>query len=98
MLQSTEQPCLRMILSNTEELHDKIDSLLERIRLLEDALRTLQASVSPQPHPLLAAPTTDSILSTIHVYPVQDDRAIHHHRPSTMEDHQEDDILDSFGL
>ncbi|OCB83976.1 hypothetical protein A7U60_g8647 [Sanghuangporus baumii] len=83
----------RMILSNTEELHDKIDSLLERIRILEDALKTLQASVSSEPHPLLTAPTTDSILSTIHVYPVRDDRAAH--RPSTAED--EEDILDSFG-
>ena len=43
-----------MILANTEELHDQIESLQERIRALEDALRALQASVSTQPHPLLA--------------------------------------------
>lgn len=43
----------RLILANTEELHDRIDTLCARIRELEDALRTLQASVSTSPHPLL---------------------------------------------
>lgn len=42
-----------MILSNTEELHEKIETLHARIRNLEEALRALQASVSTQPHPLL---------------------------------------------
>ncbi len=42
-----------MILKNTEELHENIDSLCMRVRELEEALRVLQASVSSQPHPLL---------------------------------------------
>ena len=84
-----------MILSNTEELHDKIESLLERIRLLEDALRTLQASVSTQPHPLLVAPTTESLLSTIHTTAHQTAPA--QQRPTPAED-EEDDISDSFGM
>ncbi|KAG6919080.1 hypothetical protein DXG01_009333 [Tephrocybe rancida] len=43
----------RLVLANTEELHDRIESLCGRIRELETALRTLQQSVSDQPHPLL---------------------------------------------
>ncbi|KAF7783869.1 transcriptional regulator family: Fungal Specific TF [Agaricus bisporus var. burnettii] len=43
----------RMILANTDELHDRIDHLTSHIRELEGALRTLQASVSNDPHPLL---------------------------------------------
>jgi hypothetical protein len=47
----------RLILANTEELHDRIETLCVRIRELENALRTLQESVSPDPHPLLQAPS-----------------------------------------
>lgn len=43
----------RMVLANTEELHDQIDNLCVRIRSLEHALETLQKTVSDQPHPLL---------------------------------------------
>lgn len=42
-----------MILANTDELHDRIDHLTSYIRELEGALRTLQAEVSSDPHPLL---------------------------------------------
>ena len=42
-----------MVLANTEELHEKIDRLCSRVRELEDALRTLQSTVSDQSHPLL---------------------------------------------
>jgi hypothetical protein len=43
----------KMILANTEELHDRIDAVSARNRELENALRTLQESLSDQPHPLL---------------------------------------------
>ncbi|KAJ6617446.1 fungal-specific transcription factor domain-containing protein [Mycena sp. CBHHK59/15] len=43
----------RLFLANTEELHDRIDYLCARIRDLEDALRTLQETVSDRPHSLL---------------------------------------------
>ena len=66
-----------MILANTEELHDQIEALLDRVKLLEDALRTLQASVSTQPHPLLSdvnhdilhlpVPSSFSTISTVSV-------------------------------
>ncbi|KAF7340940.1 Zn(2)-C6 fungal-type domain-containing protein [Mycena sanguinolenta] len=45
----------RLVLANTEELHHRIENLVARIRDLEDALRTLQESVSHDPHPLLRA-------------------------------------------
>ncbi|KAJ7610086.1 fungal-specific transcription factor domain-containing protein [Roridomyces roridus] len=43
----------RLVLANTEELHDRIENLCGRIRELEDALRALQETVSDRPHPLL---------------------------------------------
>ncbi|TCD70534.1 hypothetical protein EIP91_002880 [Steccherinum ochraceum] len=44
----------RFILANTEQLHDKIKSMSERIRQLEEALRNVQSQLSPNEHPLLA--------------------------------------------
>ena len=67
-----------MILANTEELHDKVETLLERIRLLEDALRALQSMVSTQPHPLLVNSLSGSNNSTsaIPVVLVQPDKVV----------------------
>ncbi|CEL61942.1 putative transcriptional regulatory protein C1F7,11c OS=Schizosaccharomyces pombe (strain 972 / ATCC 24843) GN=SPAC1F7.11c PE=4 SV=1 [Rhizoctonia solani AG-1 IB] len=41
------------VLANTEELHEKIIQLQDRISSLENGLATLQATHSSQPHPLL---------------------------------------------
>ncbi|KAG1880645.1 fungal-specific transcription factor domain-containing protein [Suillus tomentosus] len=43
----------RFILANTEQLHAKIIQMSDRIRQLEDALETVQAKCSSDPHPLL---------------------------------------------
>ncbi|PCH34306.1 hypothetical protein WOLCODRAFT_95215 [Wolfiporia cocos MD-104 SS10] len=43
----------RLALADAEELHKKIERLRERSAALEEALRTLQAAVSDEPHPLL---------------------------------------------
>ncbi|KAG6810785.1 hypothetical protein H0H92_010352 [Tricholoma furcatifolium] len=43
----------RFILANTGQLHEKITLLSDRVRDLEDALQTLQATQSIHPHPLL---------------------------------------------
>lgn len=43
----------RLVLANTEELHERIENLSSRIRELETALRALQHTVSDDPHPLL---------------------------------------------
>lgn len=44
----------RLVLSGTEELHDKIDQMASRNRELENALRDLQKKVSDDSHPLLS--------------------------------------------
>ncbi|KAF5330267.1 hypothetical protein D9758_014459 [Tetrapyrgos nigripes] len=44
----------RFILANTEQLHQRNDLLTERVRQLEEALRSLQATCSSDPHPLLS--------------------------------------------
>ncbi|KAF9465746.1 hypothetical protein BDZ94DRAFT_300796 [Collybia nuda] len=43
----------RFILANTEQLHTKIHDMSDRIRHLEEALESLQAQYSADPHPLL---------------------------------------------
>ncbi|CAL1713138.1 unnamed protein product [Somion occarium] len=43
----------RFILANTEQLHEKIKCMSERIRQLEEALQALQSQLSPNKHPLL---------------------------------------------
>lgn len=43
----------RLGLADTEGLYKKIESLRKRVTELEDALRSLQAAVTDEPHPLL---------------------------------------------
>ncbi|KAF7302363.1 Zn(2)-C6 fungal-type domain-containing protein [Mycena chlorophos] len=43
----------RLVLANTEELHDRIETLTSRVRDLEDGLRKLNESCTDRPHPLL---------------------------------------------
>ncbi|KAG5638504.1 hypothetical protein H0H81_012309 [Sphagnurus paluster] len=61
----------RLILANTEELHERIEDLCARNKQLETALSALQQSVSDQPHPLLQ---NGSLLHTPPVLPVLTDR------------------------
>ena len=44
----------RFILANTEQLHEKITQLGDRVRELEEALEVAQTVISNQPHPLLS--------------------------------------------
>ncbi|KAM6493617.1 hypothetical protein JOM56_009978 [Amanita muscaria] len=58
----------RFILANTEQLHDKIFQLTDRVRQLEDALETLAPTSSGnQAHPLLA-PELRSIKTSQDLY------------------------------
>ncbi|KAJ7481737.1 hypothetical protein FB451DRAFT_1030751, partial [Mycena latifolia] len=41
------------VLADTEKLHQKIGTMSDRIRQLEDALAVLQSTVTNEPHPLL---------------------------------------------
>ena len=43
----------RFILANTEQLHEKIKVMSERIRKLEEALKTDHSQITPAEHPLL---------------------------------------------
>ncbi|PVG02736.1 hypothetical protein CPB86DRAFT_780150 [Serendipita vermifera] len=43
----------RYVLSNTKELHNKIETLQARIKALETALAELQSKFTSEPHPLL---------------------------------------------
>jgi hypothetical protein len=57
---------VRFVLAATEHLHKRIAKISERVRQLEDALASLQAKHSNEPHPLLR----DDLLS---VNAAQDD-------------------------
>ncbi|KIJ13816.1 hypothetical protein PAXINDRAFT_170130 [Paxillus involutus ATCC 200175] len=48
----------RLVLANTEELHNRIEIMSTRIRELEDALRQAHSEDFDQPHPLLAGSIT----------------------------------------
>ncbi|KAJ6591211.1 fungal-specific transcription factor domain-containing protein [Mycena vulgaris] len=43
----------RFVLADTEKLHQKIGTMSDRIRQLEDALAILQSTVTNDPHPLM---------------------------------------------
>ncbi|KAL1667836.1 fungal-specific transcription factor domain-containing protein [Schizophyllum commune] len=43
----------RFVLASTQELHEKISELANRVRSLEDALRADHAQLTSEPHPLL---------------------------------------------
>ncbi|KAI6145257.1 fungal-specific transcription factor domain-containing protein [Pisolithus tinctorius] len=58
----------RFVLADTEQLHDKMSRMSDRIRHLEDALAILQSSVSPgEQHPLLSRDLL-SVKSSIELY------------------------------
>lgn len=42
------------VLASTQELHEKIAELANRVRELEDALRSSHSQLSTEPHPLLS--------------------------------------------
>lgn len=81
-----------MALADAEELHQKIQRLRDRSATLEEALRTLQAAVSDDPHPLLQN-DSDSPSST----------AVDHSSSSSSPadgprlSSEEERILDAFG-
>ena len=99
----------RLVLANTEHLHDHIERISARNRELESALRMLQESVSDQPHPLLSmdvlrintqgsssGPSTTSSSkspSTSRISPAT-------HPPNQPEAKQDDEqnVIDAFGV
>lgn len=77
------------MLANTEDLHDKIGQLSNRVRALEDALAESHASVSHDPHPLL----TEELLRIKH--PLERERP--NDAPPKEEQAEVSDPLDSMG-
>ncbi|PVF92899.1 hypothetical protein CPB86DRAFT_768710 [Serendipita vermifera] len=62
----------RLILSNTEELHARIEELTERVKELEEALAALQALHSEETHPLLV-PSKEPPTSALGSLRIHDD-------------------------
>ncbi|KZV89930.1 hypothetical protein EXIGLDRAFT_838173 [Exidia glandulosa HHB12029] len=69
----TAGPGNRFVLADTQRLHEKIETMGERIMELEDALAVLQAQISDERHPLLsdehmrvkALPSTQNVESAV---------------------------------
>ena len=81
------------MLASTQELHEKISVLCNRVRELEDALRHSNSLVSPDRHPLL----TDDLLQI--KAPLQREPPGHRNVPrgNVKEEEQNGEIVDAFG-
>lgn len=84
----------RLVLANTEELHNKIEVMSARIRELEETLRQMQSEASDLPHPLLSDTITvisnDSPeSSSSSSYPEQ--------QPQHSNKADPDSVIDAFG-
>jgi hypothetical protein len=78
----------RFILADTQQLHDKIYEMSNRIRQLEDALAILQSTVSDQRHALL----NDDLLKIKF-----GSEAIARENPDTDEEDQTGTSIDALG-
>lgn len=83
----------RFVLASTQELHEKISVLCNRVRELEDALRHSHSLVSPDRHPLLA----EDLLQI--KAPLQREPPGHRNVPkgSVKEEEQNGEFVDAFG-
>jgi hypothetical protein len=84
---------LSTILASTEELHQRNEQLGERVRELETALATLQASLSDKPHPLLS----DDLLLLKLPPGVAVNMAAVNGDTLAKEEEEEEDIAEAFG-
>jgi hypothetical protein len=83
----------RFVLASTQELHEKISELCQRVRDLEDALRTSHFQVSTERHPLLA----DDLLQI--KSPLQREPPSNRNMPrcEAKEEEQNGEVVDAFG-
>ncbi|KAI0629186.1 fungal-specific transcription factor domain-containing protein [Trametes polyzona] len=79
------------VLASTQDLHEKINQLANRVRDLEDALRTSHALHSTDPHPLLS----EDLLRI--KAPIQRENLINTGATNGGSHEQGADIVDSFG-
>lgn len=84
----------RLVLANTEELHNKIEVMSARIRELEEALRTVHPEGSVLPHPLLS----DAITVISSDSPESSSSSNFAERqPQTSNKADADSVIDAFG-
>ncbi|KAF8899636.1 fungal-specific transcription factor domain-containing protein [Gymnopilus junonius] len=82
----------RFVLASTQELHEKISELANRVRQLEDALRASHSHLSSEPHPLLS----EELLKI--KAPLQRDVATLKSSPTTVKEEEHNpDVVDAFG-
>ncbi|KAI0372775.1 hypothetical protein BV20DRAFT_1014847 [Pilatotrama ljubarskyi] len=81
----------RFVLASTQDLHEKITQLANRVRDLEDALRASHALHSMEPHPLLS----EELLRI--KAPIQRENLINTGATNGNSDEQSGDVVDSFG-
>lgn len=93
----------RFVLADTEKLHQKISEMSDRIRQLEDALASLQSSISSEPHPLLSRDLMN-IKSSIELHAAieegakaQQARSEVDGRTITAGDGDGENVIDAFG-
>jgi hypothetical protein len=81
------------ILANTEQLHEKITQLSERVRQLEEALEAAQSTSSSQSHPLLS-PDLLRIKTSQDLYTISQSVI---HPPDPSPSHKDDCLRDPAG-
>ena len=83
----------RFVLASTTELHEKISQLANRVRDLEDSLRSSHSQITTDPHPLL----TEELLRI--KAPLQREPSGSRTSPtqSFKEEEQNPDVVDAFG-
>ncbi|RPD64668.1 hypothetical protein L226DRAFT_565357 [Lentinus tigrinus ALCF2SS1-7] len=88
----------RQAVADVEDLKKKIETLTDRCKVLENALRTLQAAISDNPHPLLVDNPEDSSSSSstaVDPSPPPIDSSPNIEPPTPIR--EEEDITDAFG-
>ena len=81
----------RFVLASTQDLHEKINQLANRVRELEDALRASHALHSLEPHPLLS----EELLRI--KAPIQRENLINTGAANGTNEEPGADVVDSFG-
>ncbi len=81
------------VLASTQELHEKISELANRVRELEDALRNSHSRLSNEPHALLSEDLLKIKAPLQREAPALRNTNVH----SIKEEEQNPDVVDAFG-
>ncbi|KAF5362179.1 hypothetical protein D9756_002569 [Leucocoprinus leucothites] len=83
----------RFVLASTQELHEKINELANRVRQLEDALRSSHSQLSTEQHPLLS----DELLKIKAPLQREPSTARNGNTFAVKEEETNPDVVDAFG-